>query len=467
MAAATLRRHRRGDPFQNSSTPPADARAAAPMMESTTRDDGGTDPASPSLRRLTRFFLPLAMQAASQSLCYPLVGMIATRGPGGPLDLAGLAQSNTVLFFLGMFAISLVPTGMVFGRTREGYRQFYRMSIAAGVCASAAQGVLCLPEISHLLFGRLIGLPPSIEAPAQVTLLASIPLQMLFFSRIPYFAVMYLGQATGIASLATIGRVVLTAVLSPLFCWAEWVGPTWAVVALTVPVAIEALVSWAFARPFLRKQPSEPQNAPRLGELFRFTLPLTIGGYFLSLSTVLLAGIVARAPEPERMLPVYYLALGLASPVAFAGTRLQTIVLAFPPADRHRRQTLRFAVAAGFLLGLLPLAFVLPGPAEFYYVRLQNLNPHDLDWVRQTALVLVLLPLAVALRAQSEGLATWRKQPLIVLCGHAVFLLTTAATGILALKTGMPGCLIGAASLPLGSLASSVTMRLALKAGGD
>jgi hypothetical protein len=190
---------------------------------------------------------------------------------------------------------------------------------------------------------------------------------------------------------------------------------------------------------------------------------LTIGGYFLSLSTIFLAGIVARAPEPERMLPVYYLALGLASPVAFAGTRLQTIVLAFPPADRHRRQTLRFAAAAGFLLGLLPLVFILPGPAELYYVQLQNLNPDDLEWVRQTAAVLSLLPLAVALRAQSEGLATWRKKPLIVLCGHAVFLLTTSAAGLIALNAGLTGCLIGAVSLPLGSLASSGTMRLALK----
>lgn len=432
-------------------------------MASPERNDAEPVPASPSLRRLTRFFFPLAVQAASQSLCYPLVAMVATRGPGGPLDLAGLAQSNTVLFFLGMFAISLVPTGMVFARTREGYRQFYRVSLAAGLGASALQALLCLPDLSHLLFGRLIGLPPSIEAPAQVTLLASIPLQLLFFSRIPYFVALYIGQATGIASLATIGRVVLTALLSPLFCLVGLVGPVWAVVALTLPVGIEALVSWRFARPFLRCQPRDPGNAPRLSEIFLFSLPLTVGGYFLSLATFLLAAIMARAPDPERMLPVYYLALGLASPAAFAGTRLQTIVLAFPPADRHRRQTLRFAVAAGALLGLLPLAFILPGPAELYYVQLQNLPPNDLGWVRWTAAALTLLPLAVALRAQSEGLATFRRQPLIVLCGHAVFLITTATAGFAALAADLPGCLIGAASLPLGSLASSATMRLALK----
>ena len=423
--------------------------------------EGGL-PEPPDFRRLTRFFIPLAIQAASQSLCYPLVAMVAARGPGGPLDLAGLAQSNTILFFLGMFAISLVPTGMVFARTKEGFRQFYRISLGAGAVATVTQALLCLPWMSHLLFGWMIGLPAAIEAPATVSLVASIPLQFLFFVRIPYFVAMYVNQAPGMASLATIGRVGLTAMLSPIFCLADWVGPVWAVVALSIPVALEAIVSRRFALPFIRSQTDQSTQPPRLRELLGFSLPLTIGGYFLSLATIVLAGIAARAPEPERMIPVYYLALGLASPVAFAATRMQTVVLAFEPADRNRGRTLRFAVSAGILLGFLPLIFILPGLADFYYVQLQNLDPADLGWVRQSAALLVLLPLAVALRAQSEGLATWAKKPLVVLAGQAVFLLTSAAVGMAALALGVPGCLIGAASLPLGSLASSATMRLAL-----
>jgi hypothetical protein len=234
-------------------------------------------------------------------------------------------------------------------------------------------------------------------------------------------------------------------------------------VALTLPVGAEAIVSWIFAQPYLKKQPAASHSIPPLIDILRFSLPLPVGGYFLSLATMVLAGIASRAPEPERMLPVYYLALGLASPVAYAGTRMQTVVLAFDPADQNRRRTLQFALVAGSILGLLPLIFILPGLADLYYVQLQNLNPADLGWVRQSAVVLVILPLTVSLRAQSEGLATWAKKPLIVLAGHAVFLLTAATIGGIALALGVPGCLIGAASLPLGSLASSVTMRIALK----
>jgi len=418
--------------------------------------------ASPSGRTLSRFFVPLAIQAASQALCYPLVAMVASRGPGGPLNLAGLAQANIVMFFFGMFAISYVTTGMVFAKTREGYQKFQSVTLLTGVTVITIQALLCTPVLAHLLFGKIISLPPDIERPARITFLASIPLQFLFFVRIPYFVVMYIGKATGKASLATIGRIVLTALLSPLFCILGLVGPIWAVVCLTVPVAVEAVISRFFAGPFLASLKSLPQQTPGAGEIFRFNLPLSIGGYFLSISAIVLAGFIARAPDPGRILPVYYLALGLANPMAFAANRIQTIVLVFPPQSNTDRRTLFFALAAGLVLGLLPLTFTLPGLIEFYYARLQRLDLQDLHLVRLTAIMLVSFPVSVAIRAQSEGLAAGQKKPMAVLTGHAFFLATTVAAGYGLLKAGVPGHLIGPVGLTLGSLASSAAMRIFL-----
>jgi hypothetical protein len=149
--------------------------------------------------------------------------MVASRGPGGPLNLAGLAQANIVMFFFGMFAFSYVTTGMVFAKTREGYQKFRFVTLLSGLTIIVIQAILCTPSLAHLLFGQIIGLPPSIEQPARITFLVSIPLQFLFFLRIPYFVVMYSSKATGKASLATIGRITLTALLSPLFYFASWV----------------------------------------------------------------------------------------------------------------------------------------------------------------------------------------------------------------------------------------------------
>jgi hypothetical protein len=143
--------------------------------------------------------------------------MVASRGHGGPLNLAGLAQSSTIMFFLGIFAIYYMTTGMVFAKTREGYTVFWRVCIWTGFSIILIQTLLCIPALSHLLFGRIIGLPPSIEQPARITFLTAIPLQFLFFWRIPYQVAMYNGRATGRASLATMGRIILTAVLVYIF----------------------------------------------------------------------------------------------------------------------------------------------------------------------------------------------------------------------------------------------------------
>jgi hypothetical protein len=412
--------------------------------------------------KLTSFFIPLAIQAASQALTYPLVAMVASRGPGGPVNLAGLAQSNTVMFFLGMFAISSVTTGMVFARTREGYRKFCMMIRVTGLVIVGIQALLCLPAVAHFLFGRLIGLPPLIEQPARATLISCLPLQFLFFYRIPYFVVMYVNRATGRASMATIARIILTAALSPLFCVLGLVGPVWAVVCLTIPVALEALISGIFAIPFIHSLEPCKDQPPTVREIFVFNIPLSVGGYFLVASAIILAAFIARAPDPDRTLPIYYLALGLANPMSFAATRIQAVVIAFPPQSRQDRQTLRFCLAAGTVLGIIPLMFIMPGMAELYYVKLQKLNLTDLNLVRMTALALIFFPLSVAIRAQSEGLAAWLKKPTAVLTGHGMFMATIVIAGFSLLMLGMPGQIIGAVGLTLGSLASSTTMRLLL-----
>ncbi len=422
---------------------------------------------SPDNWTLTRFFTPLAIQAASQALSYPLVAMVASRGPGGPLNLAGLAQANTVMFFLGMIAISSVTTGMVYAKTREGYQKFRKVTLLTGMGVIAIQASLCIPVLSHLLFGRLIGLPPSIEQPAYITFVISIPLQFLFFMRMPYFVVMYLGKATGKASLATIARILLTALLSLLFCTLELVGSVWAVVCLTIPVIVEVLISRVFAAPFLKSLKSRPENPPKAMEIFKFNLTLSAGGYFLSASAVILAGFIARAPDPDRILPVYYLALGLANPVAFAATRIQTIVLAFPPQSSRDNRTFSFCLAAGAVLGILPMVFTLPGLAEFYFIRLQRLGAQDLTLVRMTVMSLIFFPFSVAIRAQSEGLAAWLKKPKTVLTGHALFMGTIIFCGFVLHFLGTPGQLIGPLGLTLGSLTSSAAMRIMLDRGKE
>jgi hypothetical protein len=301
-----------------------------------------------------------------------------------------------------------------------------------------------------------------------MTLLASIPLQFLFFLRISYQVAMYNARATGRASLATLARIVLTAVLSPAFCLAGLVGPLWAVVCLTLPVILEVLVSRILAAPFLGRLEAGCRPAPTRKSVFLFNLPLSISGQLLSLAAIVLGAFIARAASPERTLPAYYLALGLATPLAYGATRLQEVVLAFGSAGEGRRQTARFSLWAGGVLGLLPLLCVFPGMADLYYVQLQNLAAPDLPMVRDTALALVFYPLCVAYRSQGEGLAALAGRPLVVIAGQAGFMAALVTVAGICLTLGVPGNLIGPVGLCMGNLASTGTLRLLLHrlAGG-
>jgi hypothetical protein len=414
-------------------------------------------------RDLSRFFVPLALQATAQAFSHPLVAMVASRGYGGPLNLAGLAQSGAVMFFLGIFAIYYMTTGMVFARTREGYETFWRVCVWTGICIILIQSLLCIPAASRVLFGQIIGLPLSIQQPAQITLLAAVPLQFFFFLRIPYQVVLYNGLATGRASLATVGRILLTALLSWVFCLVGLVGPIWAVVCLTLPVLLEVAISMLLARRYLCRLPAGVKPSPRAIEIFFFNLPLSVGGFFLVFSVLVLSAFIARAPDPERILPIFFLAIGLANPVAYAATRIQAVILAFPPEQTTETSTFRFAWIVGAVLGVLPLLFIIPGFIEFYYVTLQKLDPSELALIRVTAISLVTFPFAVALRAHSEGLAAWERKPMAVLAGHGVYMMMVISSGFLALVLGVPGYLIGGMSLTLASLVSAYIIRVFLR----
>ena len=227
-------------------------------------------------RQFLTYFAPLALQSISQSLTYPLVTMVASRGSGGPLNIAGLAQSMSVMMVLLTLGFGLITTGMVFGKTREGFARCVRINNVIILAIIVVYGILMLPPVSHFLFGTLLGLPSLIEKPATVTFIASLPLTVLFMLRNPYQIVLLNCKATGRAFGATLGRIILTLILSPVFCALNAVGPVWAVVCLTLPVAVEVMISRMLALPFMNRIEQSAERTPDYMEILMFSLTLSV-----------------------------------------------------------------------------------------------------------------------------------------------------------------------------------------------
>jgi hypothetical protein len=412
-----------------------------------------TDAPAPSYRPLTAFFIPLALQSASQSLTYPLVAMVASHGPGGTLNLAGVAQSNIVMFLVGAAGAGLVTAGMVYGKSRLGFSRFFAVNNLMAVIAALVQAAICIPAVGHGVFGALLGLPPSIEGPARQAFPLTILLNVLFFARNPYEVLLLNNGASGRVSAATFARIALTLALAPLFVRAGLVGPRWAVVCQSIPVGVEVAVAWYFSRPFASVFPQVDDNVLKRRAIIWFNLPLSLGGFLMTLSGMLLGAVIARSNQPERMLPAYYLAVGLANPMAYAATRLQNVVLRFPPRSRTDRLTRRFALRAGAIVSFVPLVFLLPALSHWYYVSLQRLAPADLSLVTVSALLLVGYPFTSGLRAHWEGLAALARRTSTILAGNIAFVAALAITAPTCLALKVSGNMIGPIALVISNLA--------------
>ena len=421
---------------------------------------------APSTRRLTAYFIPLALQAASQSLSYPLVAMVAAHGEGGALNLAGVAQSNIIMFMVGTLGAGVVTAGMVFARTRQGFARFVAINNLLSFATALIQTALCIPAVGHLVFGALLGLPSSIEGPARQAFPFTILLNLLFYARNPYMVLLYNNGAAGRASSATFARIGLTLALSPLFCSWGLVGPRWAMVCQAIPVALETAVSWWHSRPFVATLAEDVVPAATRRKILLFTLPLSLGGFLMTLSGTILGAVIARAGRPEHMLPVYYLAAGLANPAAYAASRVQNVVIAFPPRGREDAQALRFSAAAGAIFSLIPLLFLLPGLSHWYYLGVQRLPPADLPLVYTTALLFVGFPITVAMRCHREGLAALEHRTPTILAGDFAYMaaLAVAASACLALK--VPGNIIGPIVVAISNMASVGMLVLLLREKG-
>lgn len=418
---------------------------------------------APDFSELSKYFIPIALQSAAQSITYPLVAIVATNGTGGPLELAGMAQSNAIMFLLSTIGAGLVTTGMVFAKDIGGYRKFVKVNYLLATIAFILQGICVLPYISHWIFSSIMGLPPSIEPYSIRSLIATMPLNLLFFMRGPYQIVLYLNKATALASVATIARIVCTFAIAPLFCYFKLTGVAWASVALSIGVLVEVILSRLFSRPYMRVLEQNKITSPTIKELLAFTLPLSVGGLFLSISGVIIGMVIARAAHAEQLLPVFYLAIGIANPMSAAASRIQTLTIVFPPDRNAKRNTIFwYTILSGTILGFIPLLFIFPGIVQLYYVTMQNCPPKDLNLVRQTALALVLLPIGVAIRAHFEGVAAHLRKSIHILFGQGVFMGVLSVSAILFLFLHVPGNIIGPAAYFVSNTASAIVIIIAL-----
>ena len=427
-----------------------------------------------SIGNVTRFYVPLLLQAFSQSLTYPLVAGIVTHGEFGVNALTAFSQGQMIMFMIGALGGGLVMTGMVFARTWYGYVSFRRLNAIMMVVLLALQCVPTVAPLNRWLFEGFFALPPELAETARWTLLFGVVMNAAFFLRNVPMVVLFNNYESGKANVATLVRIGTTLVCAGLFPRLGWVGASWGLFALTFGVVIEYVITWLYARPYVAMLKGTRLEAKDLTakdlcaltwEQFHFTLPLSLGGFLLMLSPLCIAAFVGRSANPADMLAIHYVTLGVANPVAYAALRMQAVSIQFQPEYEGDRRLLVYAVIAGLCLGVIPFAFSTPFVGNWYFGHYQNVPERILDTARLAIGIYSLICMIHAVRGRIEGIAAARKRPKAVMAGQIFYTVGLFTTCVILLPLGCTGWAIAVSAIFVAPVCATIAIYATLGLG--
>jgi len=412
---------------------------------------------------ISRFYIPLALQAVSQSFTYPLVAIVAARGEDGAMNIAALGQAHVILFFLLSFGAGLITSGMVYCVNSEGYKRFNLINKCFMFFILIIQALACIPQIADIIFSSIMGLEGKLYKSTYLAFLLSIPFPLMFNFRNISLVVLLNHKKTGKAFSATLSRILSTIILSLIFTYIGLTGIFWAAICQSIPILFEVFLMNFFAKEIIRKIKSLRGDSASLSEMVILTFSFSAGKVLMAFSGYAVAAFAARAPDPTIMLPAYYAASGICNPLAFAASRIQATVISFAVKFVKNIRLFNFSIIVGLITGLIPLIFTLPLISDWYYVTLQKIPFENMKYVRQTAFFLVLIPFSVALRSYVEGWAAFRRKPTSVIAGQGVYLGMVVSTAFFAFNLGCQGNIIGPIALFIGNISAAGILALTLK----
>ena len=408
--------------------------------------------------RVTRFYAPLLLQIMSQTLAYPLVAGIVTHGEHGVNALTAFSQGQMVMFMIGSLGGGLVTTGLVFAKTWRGYVAFRRLNSWMLGTLIAIQCLAAMPPFDCWIFEGFFGMGPDLAAIARDTLLYGAVANSGFFVRNLPLVILFDNLESAKANRATFVRIAATLAFSLVFPRIGLTGPMWGLFALTAGVWIETTLSCLYARPYVLALKASGGAAGDItssgisglvAEQFRFTQPLAIGYLLLAASPLVIAAFVARSANPEDMLAIHYVTLGIANPLAAGALRIQTVSVKFLPEYPGDLRLLAYAVVAGLVLGLGPLLFATPLVGDWYFGVFQNVPDRILPTARLAVGLYSIVCVFHAVRGRIEGIAAAKKRPDAIMAGQIAYTVSLFLVCAVMLPLGCAGWAMAVTSISL------------------
>ncbi len=419
----------------------------------------------PSYLNLLKFFVPLIVISFSQAFTYPLVASIISHGPLAEREYESYVIGQQVVAFLSSIGYGLITTGMVFSTSKKGLKNYSRLNLLIGGCIVILQLTASLPIFEYPVFGQSLGVrEEELRHIARRSVMACIPVQLLFFIRNIFCATLFRMKRSDLANIATLVRIAIAIPCSFLFCRYGLTGYLWGAFAMTVPCFVEMVLSWYFARPYHRNLPPAPEPDepdPSVSKQLAFTIPLCIGNVLMTATAFVSTWFLGHTSDPALFRPVHFVAYGLSIPFLMAAFKIQTVTVAFVKSREAVRRIFNFAVMASAGLFLIPVALILtPSIANWYICDFQNMPSESLKITVIAIIVGSSGTIVYALRGFLEGFAAVCLRSGTILSGQLAYVVSFVITAFLC-KTILffiPGYLWIMTAIITGSAVSALAM---------
>jgi len=105
----------------------------------------------------------------------------------------------------------------------------------------------------------------------------------------------------------------------------------------------------------------------------------------------------------------------------------------------------------------------IPSFANWYFIKVQNLDFDGMRYAKYMVLVMAVHPFLQSLRGYIEGLAALRRRPNAILAGQGVFLATMVIALFVFLESKIiPSYMMGGIAILFGIIMTIITIRIGL-----
>jgi len=221
------------------------------------------------------FFLPLILMMELHQVSHAVIQAFLARLTDPMVTLAAYSIASSLHSLFSFLVSTSTQAGISFIVDRSSFWRFVRFFSWIAVVPFVAIEVVALTSLGDIIFGGWMGASPKVIQQAKIA--SAIMAFRIFFILIRNFAyaLAFINRRTLLITYATVVRLV--AIGAALLIFPFWLeGAAVGGAAFVFCMMAEALYMVILTFPFFAKLPRNTGQAPRYGDLWRFSWPLMI-----------------------------------------------------------------------------------------------------------------------------------------------------------------------------------------------